>query len=250
MSMQYLGEQFEIHTGGIDHIPVHHTNEIAQSEAATGKTPFVKYWVHHNFLRIENEKMSKSLGNFFTIDDVAARGFSPMALRLLFLGAHYRSELNFTWENLAASQAALERLLKLLVSFKNEKERTTLSSEKLDAVEEFRTRFFAFMEDDLQTPEALAVFWEVTKSNIPGQDKYELIMTFDEVLGLDLAKQTAEFERGKSAQDIPQEIRALADQRQVLRAKGEFAKADALRQQLLDQGWQVVDEGGGYKLIR
>jgi cysteinyl-tRNA synthetase len=98
MSMEHLGEQFEIHTGGIDHIPVHHTNEIAQSEAATGKVPFVKYWVHHNFLRVDNEKMSKSLNNFYTIDDVLERGFAPQALRLLFLGSNYPSELNITRE--------------------------------------------------------------------------------------------------------------------------------------------------------
>ncbi|MBP7768869.1 cysteine--tRNA ligase, partial [Candidatus Woesebacteria bacterium] len=97
MAMQYLGEQFDIHTGGIDHIPVHHTNEIAQAESATGKVPFVKYWVHHNFLRVDGEKMSKYLGNFFTIDDVLKKGFHPKALRLLFLTSHYRSELNFLW---------------------------------------------------------------------------------------------------------------------------------------------------------
>jgi cysteinyl-tRNA synthetase len=114
MSMEYLGEQFEIHTGGIDHIPVHHTNEIAQAEAATGKKPFVKIWVHHNFLQVEGEKMSKSLGNIFTVDDVVKRGFEPMALRLLFLSGHYRSEMNFTWDNLAGSQKAWEKLKKMV----------------------------------------------------------------------------------------------------------------------------------------
>src|SRR5690606_13097236 len=110
MSVKYLGNQFEIHTGGIDHIPVHHTNEIAQAENATGEKPFVQIWVHHNFLRVDGQKMSKSLENFYTVDDAIERGFHPMALKLLFLTAHYRDELNFTWDSLAGSQKAWERL--------------------------------------------------------------------------------------------------------------------------------------------
>ena len=186
MAMKYLGEQFEIHTGGIDHIPVHHTNEIAQAEALTGKVPFVKYWVHHNHLFVDNTKMSKSLGNFFTIDDVIEKGFEPMALRLLFLTTHYRSEMNFTWENLQGSQTAWNRLKEMMHEFRNETERTMLSEEKLDKVNEYRLRFFEHMENDLKTPEAVAVMWEVTKSNIPGHDKYDLLREFDEVLGLGL----------------------------------------------------------------
>ncbi len=110
MSIKYLGEQFAIHTGGIDHIPVHHTNEIAQAENSTGKRPFVRHWVHHNFLRVDGKKMSKSLNNFYTLDDVIAKGFSPLALKLLFLQAHYRDELNFTWNSLAGTQKAYEKL--------------------------------------------------------------------------------------------------------------------------------------------
>ena len=112
MAIKYLGEQLDIHTGGIDHIPVHHTNEIAQAESATGKVPFVRYWVHHNFLLVDGEKMSKSLGNFFTIDDVLERGYSPRALRMLFLTTHYRSEMNFTWEALEGMQKAYVRLMR------------------------------------------------------------------------------------------------------------------------------------------
>ena len=121
-----MGEQFEIHTGGIDHIPVHHTNEIAQAEAVSGKQPFVKHWVHHNFVRIEGEKMSKSLGNFSTIDDVLQKGMNPRALRLLFLTSHYRSELNFTWDNLAGAQKSYDRVVGMMRQCKAEVERTVL----------------------------------------------------------------------------------------------------------------------------
>ncbi len=251
MSMKYLGDQFEIHTGGIDHIPVHHTNEIAQSEAATGKKPFVKYWVHHNFLRIDNEKMSKSLGNFYTINDVVKRGFSPMALRLLFLGAHYRDELNFTWDALQASQTAWERLLKLAVQFKKEENRTELSEEKLKKIDDFRARFFTAIENDLGIPQALAVFWEVTKSNIPSGDKFELLREFDEVLGLEMEKHAEEFmQTAQSAhvQDVPEPIKNLAEARKIAKDQKDFIQADALRKQIEEKGWKIVDTAQGYQL--
>lgn len=243
MSMKYLGEQFEIHTGGIDHIPVHHTNEIAQAEAATGKVPFVKYWVHHNFLRINNEKMSKSLGNFFTIDDVLAKKFSPMALRLLLLSAHYRDELNFTWENLQASQTAWERLLGMVRKFAHEEGRTELSPEKLEKIDAYRTRFFEAMENDLHTSEALALLWEVTKSNIPSGDKYELIREFDSVLGLDIEKWASKVQ---IKVEVPEEIQALAQKRWDAKLAKDFVGADALRKELEEKGWNVLDNGDGY----
>ncbi len=245
MSMKYLGDQFDIHTGGIDHVPVHHINEIAQSEAATGKTPFVKYWVHHNFLRIENEKMSKSLGNFFTIDDVIKRGFSPMALRLLLLGAHYRSELNFTWGNLQASQTAWERLLQLIVGFKHEQDRTVLSQEKMQKIEALRKEFFEAMEDDLDTPKALSVLWAVTKSNIPGPDKYDLLMEFNTVLGLNFDAVS----RVENAElEIPKDVQHAAEERNNLRSAGKYEEADVLRKQIEGKGWKVVDKEKQYTI--
>lgn len=249
MSMEYLGEQFDIHTGGIDHIPVHHTNEIAQSEAATGKKPFVKYWVHHNFLRIENEKMSKSLGNFYTIDDVLKRGFSPMALRLLYLGAQYRDELNFTWENLKGLQTAWERLLTLVANLKDDDGRTELSEEKMQKIDAFRSRFFGAIENDLHTPEAIAVMWEMLKSNIPSGDKRELLQTFDEVLGLNIEKHAAEFAKHTQEQgEAPIEIQALAEQRWQAKQAKDFARADELRKHIESQGWQVTDIEESYSL--
>jgi cysteinyl-tRNA synthetase len=129
MSMKYLGEQFDIHTGGEDHIAIHHTNEIAQSEAATGKSPFVKYWLHTAFLTVDGVKMSKSLNNFYTVGDVIKKGFDPLALRYLYLGAHYRDPLNFTWDSLAASQNALEKLRSQMAMLKDQTDRTVLSEE-------------------------------------------------------------------------------------------------------------------------
>lgn len=248
MSMKYLGEQFDIHTGGIDHIPIHHTNEIAQAEAATGKHPFVRYWVHHNFLRVDSEKMSKSLGNFYTIDDVTIKGYSPMALKLFFLGAHYRSELNFTWDQLDANQKAYERLISLLSSARQEEDRTTLSDEKLLKINEYRSSFFSQMENDLHTPEAMSVFWEVLKSNVPGKDKYDLIMEFDNVLGLKLSEQVESYMLdAHTSQQIPSGVQMLLDQRQKVRDTKDFQKADELRQEIAVFGWSVEDTPTGQK---
>lgn len=247
MAMKYLGEQFEIHTGGIDHIPIHHTNEIAQAEGATGKHPFVQYWVHHNFLRVEGEKMSKSLGNFYTIDDVIAKGYSPMALKLLFLGSHYRSQLNFTWDNLSAAQKSYDKLIGVLCQVKEEGERSVLSQDKLEKVNEYRTRFFEQMENDLHTPEAMSIFWEVAKSNIPGPDKYDLLIEFDSVLGLALAN-ACELANTKATDVIPSGVQMLIDQRQTARDTKDFATADMLRDEIAKLGWVVEDSSEGQKV--
>lgn len=246
MSMKYLGEQFDIHTGGIDHIPVHHTNEIAQAEAATGKKPFVKYWVHHNFLRVDGEKMSKSLNNFFTLDDVEKRGFSPMSLRLFFLSASYRSEINFTWEQLEVAQKSYDRLIALMSTFKHEADRTTLSDEKLTQINDARTRFFQMMENDLATPEAMSILWEVVKDNYPGRDKYDLLLEFDAVLGLDLSNAVVRYEN--SHENIPSGVAQLLELRQQARDQKDFVKADTLRAQIAEFGWLVEDTNLGQKV--
>ncbi len=246
MAMKYLGEQFDIHTGGIDHIPIHHTNEIAQAEAATGKHPFVNFWVHHNFLRVDNEKMSKSLGNFYTLDDVIAKGYSPQALKLLFLGAHYRGQLNFTWETMAASQVAYDRMIGIICQTKDEVERNVLSDEKLTKIQEYRTRFFDQLENDLHTPEALSVLWEVLKSNIPGRDKYDLIVEFDSVLGLGIVQSCATLQ--KQSTEIPSGVMMLVEQRQQARDSKDFATADMLRDELQKLGWTVEDSAQGQKV--
>lgn len=174
LSIKYLGQQVDIHTGGIDHIPVHHTNEIAQSENATGCRPFVRYWVHHNFLLVDGQKMSKSLQNFYTLDDVEEKGLSPMALRMLFLSAHYRDELNFTWDSLQASQKGYERLQRRVNNlleqsdFSDWAEVPRYDSLKVsDAVQQDMDKFISFMQDDLKTPQALATMWKLTKRREP-----------------------------------------------------------------------------------
>lgn len=234
MSMKYLGDQFDIHTGGEDHISVHHPNEIAQSEAATGKIPFVKYWIHTAFLMVDGTKMSKSLGNFFTVDDVVKKGFDPIALRYLYLGAHYRDPQNFTWDSLTASQNALKKLRDQVVSLKSQNDRTVLSEEKDEKIETFRNDFMSAVNDDINTPKALAVLWEMLKSNIPSTDKYDLALSFDEILGLELDKKTVE-------KEMPEEIINLLKKREELRQDKNFEEADKIRKQIEDAGFKVKD---------
>jgi len=255
MSMEYLGDQFEVHTGGIDHVPVHHSNEIAQSEAVTGKKPFVKYWLHHNFLQVEGEKMSKSLNNFYTIDDVLDRGFSPQALRLLFLTSHYRSEINFTWDSLAGMQKAWEKLVKEVLKLKELSAKNTtkvLSSE----AKEYQQRFFQFLEDDLRTAEALAIVWEVIKdAELKASEKYDLLLDFDQVFGLKLAELTiADIETAQpqaiTDTDLPTDIRKLVDQRESARQAKDWQRADELREQLLAKSFNVVDTEAGQEIYK
>ncbi len=237
MSMQYLGETIDIHAGGIDHIPVHHENEIAQSEAATGK-PFVKDWFHNNFLTVNGAKMSKSLSNFYTIEDVNKRGIDPLAIRLLFLQTHYRAEANFTWEALDGAATAYNKLRSAVATLKTQTDRSTISNEKLAQTDEYRTRFDEALASDLQTAQALAVVWEVVKSNIPSRDKLDLLYSFDEVLGLDLKSATIDA--------IPADIQELADRRQALRREKKFDEADTLRQQIEKMGYTVEDIDGKF----
>ncbi len=253
MSVEHLGEQFEIHTGGIDHIPVHHTNEIAQSEAATGKKPFVKYWVHHNFLRVDGEKMSKSLGNFYTIDDIVQHNCSPQALRLLFLSTHYRSELNFTWDSLAGMQRSWLRLIELVRQIQATRTSEYISDEQRHTQEEelesWRARFFAAMEMDLSTSEAISIFWQVAKSSLAATYKYRLLLEFDQVLGLGLAKIEAADEMPVTTQNIPASVQTLIDQRQQARQAKDWQRADQLRAQLLQLGYAVTDAPDGTQQV-
>ena len=248
MSIKYLGEQFDVHTGGIDHIPVHHTNEIAQTEAMTGKKPFVKYWVHHNHLRVANQKMSKSLGNFFTIDDVITKGFSPMALRLLFLTTHYRSEMNFTWESLEGSQKAYAKLVRAAAQWRAVKQaKQSLSPTAL----QLQRVFFDFLEDDLKTPEAMAIMWQVMgESQLTGPEKLQLVKEFAQVLGLDLsADQIPESTQPLSQSQLPTQVKELLKQRQQARQEQDWTKADGLRNEISHLGYQIIDEADSQKII-
>lgn len=250
MSMKYLGETFDIHTGGIDHISVHHTNEIAQSEAATGKT-FVHFWLHNEFLLVDGGRMSKSLGNVYTLNDVCERGFGPLALRYLFLTAHYRDEINFTWKSLEAAQNAFNRLKEFMSPVHS---RSNLSNEKFQSIdlfgklrvngeqsrtiERYREEFFSQLNNDLGTPGALAVVWEVIKSNVPSEDKRDLLLSFDEVLGLGL-------ERVSRVGRVPQAVRRLVDEREKLRGQSKWEEADEIRKKVGNMGYLIKDTNEG-----
>jgi len=231
MSMKALGESFDIHTGGIDHINIHHTNEIAQAEAVTGK-PFVKYWVHHAFLIVEGQKMSKSLGNIYTVQDVIDKGFDPMSLRYLYLQTHYRQEMNFTWEAIEASQTALNKLRADFISWEEAK----------IGCAEFEQRFADAVSDDLNMPKALSIVWEMVKSDYPGSAKKQSLLKMDEVLGLQLSSFVPE------EVEVPAEVRSLADHREELRKAGNYEEADKVRKEIEGKGFIVEDSPEGLKI--
>ncbi len=239
MSMKYLGKTIDIHTGGIDHIPVHHENEIAQSEAVTEKK-FVNYWFHCEFLMIDGQKMSKSLENLLTIEDIEKKGFEPAALRLLYLQTHYRQEMNFTWDALKASQNALKRLKEAVQQAKSQTQRSQISTEKTGTTTMLSEKFFDALSQDLQTPQALAVLWEVLKSNIPSEDKYDLIMEFDRVLGLGLDKVETRVDTA-----IPENVQKLLDERNKARKEKNYGESDRLRIEIEKEGYIVLDTSEG-----
>ncbi len=227
MSMKYLGETIDIHTGGIDHIPVHHENEIAQSECTTGHD-FVKYWVHHDFLLVDGVKMSKSLQNFYKLDDILARNIDPVAVRLMFMQTSYRKPLNFTWDSLDTANEQLKKL-KRFASRQH-------AIGKINAV--YTGRFILALQDDLNTSVALAVLWELFGDNtISDADKWATLIHFDIVLGLDL-EQVPSF-------IITDEARELLVQRDTARASKDFATSDTLRKSLEALGYEVLDTADG-----
>jgi len=228
MSMKYLGEHFDIHTGGIDHIPVHHTNEIAQSEAATGKK-FVNYWIHGAFLTFKGEKVSKSKGGLYTISELQELGFKPLDYRYLCLTASYRSPLDFTIENLKNAQNSYERLKNIISEIKQDgKENKVYLSEFQKAI-----------DDDLNMPKALQVLWKLVRDE-KAVGKIKTIGKMDEVFGLDLLK--------KETEKIPSEIKKIADEREKARKEKNWKKSDELRDKLNHLGWEIADTSEGYKL--
>lgn len=232
MSMKYLGETFDIHTGGEDLRSTHHPNEIAQSEGATGKK-FVNYWVHGAFLRVDGGRMGKSLGNAYNVGNIINKGFDPIALRYLYLTGKYREPLNFTWEALTSAQTALVKLKSQVSNLKIEHERNTLSPEKESKIEEYRNAFTEAISEDLNMPKALAVVWEMLKSNIPSSDKYDLALSFDEVLGLKLSERVNK--------EVPEDVKILLEKREKLRRSGRFAEADEVRNMVIKLGYTVSD---------
>lgn len=231
MSMEYLGDSFDIHTGGIDHIPVHHTNEIAQSEGATGKM-FVKYWVHHNFLQVDGQKMSKSLKNYYRIDEILEKGFDPLALRYLFLTAHYKDKLNFTWKSIDAAQHALNNL----------RSEIRLWEQPKGDVGQFWQKFLEAAKNDLNIPKALSVLWEMVKSDKPTSEKSRDLLEMDKILALGLEEYL-----GKQI-EVPEEIMKLVEQRENVRKSGDFQKSDQLRKEIKERGFEIEDTSSGPKV--
>jgi len=233
MSAKNLGIPFDIHSGGIDHIPIHHTNEIAQSEAAYEKV-LAKYWLHGDFLILPEGKMAKSKGNIIRLDDLTDKGFNPLAYRYLCLNAHYRSKLNFSFEALKSSQNSLENLYDIFSNLKSEKSKLSLKSE-------YKNKFLELINNDLDTPKALALFWNLAKNkNISDQEKKLLFLDFDRVFGLGLAKLKKE--------KTPSKIIELVRAREEFRKKGDFTKADEMREKLKEAGYWVEDTKKGSKI--
>jgi cysteinyl-tRNA synthetase len=236
MGIKFLGEQFDIHTGGIDHIPVHHTNEIAQSECATGKKPFVRFWMHNNFIDTgAGEKMAKSdEKNFLKLDKVIEHNITPIAYRFWLLMGHYRTKLNFNWEALEASDTGLKRLYSL---YRN------LGEEVGDINKEYKDKFKKYLGDDLDTPRALSLLWDVIKDeNIPSPDKKATILDFDKVLGLGF--------QNLKEEKIPEEVLQLVQAREQARANKDFQKSDELRKEINTLGYEVKDTNEGQKISK
>jgi len=234
MAAKYLGVPFDIHCGGIDHISIHHTNEIAQSEAAFGKNLAV-FWLHGDFLNIKEQRMGKSEGNLILVEDLIKKGFNPLTFRYLVLTSHYRQNLNFTWEGLKNAQSALNNFYRKLQEIKPDHE------EKHPPLEEYKKKFLSFINDDLNTPKALALMWEVIKNKkLSNQEKYKLIIEFDKIFGLDLNK--------IEKPEIPQEIKKLADEREKYRKEKQWEKADEIRKEIEKMGYQVEDTKQGPKI--
>jgi cysteinyl-tRNA synthetase len=248
MSMEYLGETMDIHTGGEDHIFPHHENEIAQSEGCTEKD-FAKFWLHVRFLLVDNQKMSKSKGNFYTLADILNKGYSPMDFKMLLLGSHYRSNLNFTWNSLQQANANLKKIAR----FQKRLQEFQVTKETKSAInpQKYWENFNQAMNDDLNTPKALAVLFEmISEANTEMDKKYlnspnlkllnsVLIKTVN-VLGLKIIS--------NSKNSIPNDIIQLAEERTLARKEKDFAKADALRKKIEMKGYEIEDVVDGYKI--
>jgi cysteinyl-tRNA synthetase len=240
MSQKYLGVPFDIHTGGIDHIPVHHENEIAQTLGADG-VPEANVWMHSEFITVDGGKMSKSLGNVYTIEDLIDRGYDPIAYRYFVLGAHYRSKLNFTWEALDAAQNALKRLRETVREWNRSSELDLLDQSDLSSG--FLSSFSAELENDLNTPKALSVLWGLVEDQtISSTTKSSIALSMDRVLGLGLDAYVGKQE------EIPDEILALAKQRDAARAAKDWGESDRLRDAIADRGFSVEDTASGMKI--
>lgn len=242
MSKKFLGDTFDIHCGGIDHIPIHHTNEIAQSEACTGK-PFVHYWMHGAFLEEESGKMSKSKGEFLRVKTLIDHGYTPLDYRYLCLGTHYRKRLLFSWEILDQAKTAMNRLKQNVQQIRDEARKNS-DSRDASMPEGEREKFLEAVNDDLNMPQALAVLWGVIRNDkLTSIEKMNLVNDFNRVLGLDLDK---DIEAGNT--NVPKEVMELVEKRIAAKKAKDFKQADELRDELKSLGWEVVDKKDGVEV--
>jgi len=242
MSKKYLGNTLDIHIGGIEHIPVHHTNEIAQSESANG-VGFANYWLHNEHLLVDNKKMAKSEGTSHSLLEIKEKGFNPLSLRYLFLTAHYRSKLNFTWKSLEASQNALNKLYDFIALPDTAiVEKSQLNSKielqnEAQITADYKKQFIGALENNLDTPRTLAIIWEMIKSKDLNYDnKKTTLLKFDKILGLNLDKVK------KEKIEISDDNKKLIKQRAEARKNKDWKEADRLRDEIKKNGLAVKDK--------
>lgn len=249
MGRRFLGENFDIHTGGVDHIPVHHENEIAQCKGAFGHNP-ANFWMHCEFLLVDGGKMSKSLGNIYTISELKEKGIEPLAYKLFCFSSHYRNKLNFTFDGVKASNIALNRIRKGYLAHLNGND----SIEEKE-IEEYENRFHNAINDDLNIPLAIGVLWDVIRNEKKSKELADLILRFDKVFGLDLANSEKYLqELNENEEDIsviPEQVLQFANERKIARENKDFQKADLLRKKIEESGYQIKDiAGGDYKIVK
>ena len=241
MSMKYLGDQFDIHCGGIDHIPIHHTNEIAQSEAAAGKKPWVKYWLHNEFLVMDKGKMSKSSGSFLTLQSLVDEGFDPLDYRYFLLGGHYRSQLQFSFESLQGAKNSRKSLMdKIRSKFSPSDPEPTAQAD--DGISKYIEDFSKAIEDDLNTPRALAELWRLLKDGPASKEALAAILDMDRVLGLGLE---GAVQNSVINEDFAKEINELIEKRAQAKKAKDFTTADNIRQNLKSRGIILEDSPSG-----
>ena len=238
MGRKYLGEEFDIHTGGVDHIPTHHENEIAQAKGATGKI-HAKIWMHGEFLLVDGGKMSKSLGNVYTISNLQEKGIEPLAYKLFCYSAHYRTKLNFTFDGATASQKALNRLREGYLKHLN-------GNDEIDEknIEEYETKFLETINDDLNIPAAIGIIWDIIRSDKKSKQYAKLLEKFDEVLGLDIKNSAKYLEEQKNI-ELPDDVKELVEKRKQARLEKNWALSDEIRNKLIEKGYQVEDSKDG-----
>lgn len=241
MGRRFLGEEFDIHTGGVDHIPTHHENEIAQSKGATGKIP-AHVWMHCEYLQVDGGKMSKSLGNTYTISQLQEKGISPLAFKLFCFTAHYRNKLNFTFEGAYGAQKALERLYDSYVKSVN-----GADDVEEDVIKEYEEKFLSYINDDMNMPGAMSVVWDIARNTKKSAKFANLLLKFDEVLGLDMKnaeKYLVKFKQNDS-EELPAEIKKLVEERKNARAEKNWAKSDEIRDKIISLGYSIKDTKDG-----